>query len=480
MESGDALHVVMFPWLGMGHFIPFLNLSKCLAQKGHHVSFISTPRNLQRLPKIPPNLAHLITLISLPLPKANHLPDHAESSMDIPHHKQQFLKMAFDLLQPPLTTFLATTTPAPDWIVYDYASPWVPKLAARLGISRAYFSLFTAAAMAYIGPPWALLSDEYARTTPEDFTVVPKWIPFESDMAYRPHEVLKIFESSDEDELVGSQIEAATSDIERFCLSIGESDVVFIRTCVEFEPEWFNLICELYQKPVVPVGVLPPFWDNNETGSDDNKLVGVKEWLDKQIVNSVVYVAFGTESTLSQVELTELALGLEQSRIPFVLVLRNPTGTTLNTIEMLPDGFVERVKSRGVVYVGWAPQAKILGHSAIGGFLTHCGWNSIIEGLGLGRVLILLPLCNEQGLNARLLNNKTLGVEVPRNEQDGSFTRDSVADSVRLAMVKEESEALREKAREMKALFGDKSVNDHYVDGFVRYLVENRTSRLRA
>ncbi|KAA8538193.1 hypothetical protein F0562_027801 [Nyssa sinensis] len=444
MESCKVLHVVMFPWLAIGHLIPFLHLSKCLAQKGHRVSFISTPRNLQRLPQIPPDLAPLIHLIPFPMPLVHNLPDHAESSMDIPYQKAQFLKMAFDLLKSPLATFLETTSPIPDWIVYDYASHWLPPLAAKLGVSRAYLGLFSAATMAFIGPPWALLSDEYARTAAEDFTVVPKWVPFQSDVVYHLYEVMKYFEGSEGNE-------SGASDMERFGVSIGESDVVVIRSCVELEPEWFNLICELYRKPVVSVGFLPPLPVNDES-EDDGKWVGAKKWLDKQSVNSVVYVALGTEATLTQLELTQLALGLEQSGLPFFWVVRKPPGSTQDVSDMLPNGFEKRIKARGVIYLEWAPQVKILGHPAIGGFLTHCGWNSIIEGLGFGRVLILFPVMNDQGLNARLLQGKKVGVAVPRNEQDGSFTSDSVAESVRLAMVREEGESFRTNAREIRGM----------------------------
>lgn len=470
MENNHVLHVVMFPWVAIGHLIPFLHLSKILAQKGHQVSFISTPRNIERLPKIPPDLSPKINLVTFPFPKVHNLPDEAESSMDIPHHKAQFLKIAFDMLKSPLVDFLKNTRPQPDWIVYDYASHWLPSIAGELGILRGYFSLFSAACMAFLGPPSLLVSGEDGRLKGEDFTIVPKWIPFQSDVVYRLHEVIKYVDGS-----AGN--ESGASDSVRFGASVGGSDLVLFRTCVEFEPEWFNLVCELYPIPVVPVGVLPP--DNDDFGNEE-KWVFIKEWLDKQRVNSVVYVALGSEAILSQDELCELALGLEKCGLPFFWVLRKPPGSTQDESQLppLPDGFVERVKSRGVVHKGWVPQVKILSHSAIGGFLTHCGWNSVIEALGYGRVLILFPVMNDQGLNARLLKGKKVGVEIPRNERDGAFTSDSVADSVRIAMVSQEGESVRANAREMRGLFGHGIRNGNCIDNFVSHLINMRKSQL--
>ncbi|KAI3707167.1 hypothetical protein L6452_25440 [Arctium lappa] len=462
MEKSNekCLHIVMFPWLAMGHLIPFLHLSKILAEKGHKISYISTPRNLSRLPKIPPKLSHIISLISLPFPKVESLPELAESSMDIPHQKAQFLKIAFDLLESPLLTFLETTTPRVDWIIFDYASHWVPSVASKFGVSTAYFSLFTAATQAFLGPP-SLLDGKITRSTAEDFCRVPEWVPFESDIVYRLHEVIKYTEGA-----IGN--ESGVSDTVRFLASVDGCDLVLFRTSFEFEPEWFNLVCELYRKPVIPIGFLPP---KNDDFDDYENWDSVKKWLDEQEVGSVVFVALGSEATLSQLEVGELALGLEHSGLPFFWVLRKPI---TESTQILPDGFQERVKGRGVVYFGWAPQVRILSHSSIGGFLTHCGWNSAIEGLAFGHVLIFFPVMNDQGLNVRLLSGKKLGVEISRSYKDGSFTRDSVTESVKLAMMSEEGEAIRANAREMKRLFGDEIKNDHYIDVCIQQLVEMR------
>ncbi|KAK4403958.1 UDP-glycosyltransferase 91C1 [Sesamum angolense] len=464
-EQGKVLHIVMFPWLAIGHLRPFLRLSICLARKGHRISFVSTPRNLQRAVKVPQDVSHLINVVAFPLPEVEHLPPHAESSMDVPHVKQQLLKVAFDLLRPSVRDFLDNSRPKPDWIVYDYASHWLPQLAEEMGISRAFFSLFTAAFMAFLGPPSALMDQKYSRSTAADFTVVPEWIPFPSDMAFRLHEMSKNMEKDAD----GNEYDSGTSDSIRFGLSIDGSEIVIFRSCVEFEPEWFDLVRQLYQKPVIPVGILP-VEDKDEEDDSNKEWPKIKQWLDAQKDDSLVYVALGTEAALSQTEARELALGLEQCGLPFFWVLNR------NYLpQMLPDGFRERVANRGMVYMEWAPQIKILSHPAVGAFLTHCGWNSTTEALGFGRVLILFPVMNDQGPNARLLQEKKVGVEIPRNEKDGSFTRDSVAETVRLVLVSEEGRKVRENARKMKELFGDRSRSSSYVDSLVHHMVQTRT-----
>ncbi|GKD24520.1 hypothetical protein Tco_1230734 [Tanacetum coccineum] len=80
-----------------------------------------------------------------------------------------------------------------------------------------------------------------------------------------------------------------------------------------------------------------------------------------------------------------------------------------------------------------------------------------IEGLTFGRVLIFFPVMNDKGLNVMLLRRKKLGVEIPINEKDRSFTNEAVAESIKLAMVSKEWEHLRTNVRKMKGLFRDKN-----------------------
>ncbi|CAI9115205.1 OLC1v1016045C1 [Oldenlandia corymbosa var. corymbosa] len=458
--SPNSLHVVMFPWLAFGHMIPFLELSKFIAQKGHKITFVSTPKNIARLPKLPPNLTSSINFLSLSLPKVDGLPGDVEATVDLGSHDVSLLKKAFDGLKPELTSFLENSLP--EWIVYDFSHYWLPPAADKLGIGKVFFSILSASSLVFFGA----FGKPDPRTKLEDFTVPPPWVPFETKVAFKLHESKWMLSCHHED---GSGV----SDIQRSGSSASGSDLILVRQCNELEGKWIKLLEEINHKPVLPVGLLPPRMEENAVDYENPSWFPIKEWLDGQESGSVLYVAFGSEVAMSQPELTELALGLELSEVPFFWAIRKST----ETIE-LPEGFEERVKGRGIVWRSWAPQLSILRHDSVGGFLSHCGWSSVIEGLMFGHPIIMLPFVIDTGLVARVLGEKMVGIEIPRDEMDGSYTRESVAESVKLVMVKNEGKIYREKSKEIGEIFGNREIQDGYIDGLVEYLENNGSCQI--
>ncbi|RWR88004.1 putative UDP-rhamnose:rhamnosyltransferase 1 [Cinnamomum micranthum f. kanehirae] len=456
MEDG-VLHIAVMPWLAFGHLGPFLEFSKALANRGHHILFISTPKNIQRLPKIPPHLSPHIDLVGLPLPHTNGLPDGAESTMDTTLDQMHCLKNAFDGLEGPVAALLESA--APDWIIYDLINHWVPRIATKLRLPCAHLSIFPALLIGFLGPPSGLM-DGGRFMGLESLINVPPWVQFPTTVSFCSHEVIPILK------LVQS-VSSGVTDFQRYGSAIGECGIIAIRDCMELSSDWFRLLEDLHQKPVFPIGLLPP--PIQEADGGDEAWPG-REWLDKQAHGSTVYIALGSEVRPSKEQVHQLAFGLEQSQLPFIWALRSGA----HDPEILPLGFEDRIKGRGIVRKEWVPQLKILAHPSIGGFLTHGGWSSIIEGLGLGRPLVILPLMYDQGLNARWMEEKRLGLEVPMYQMDGSFTGTDVAKTSRKVMVEVDGNIYRANAVKMKEVFANNKLSDQYIDFFVRDMKDNR------
>ncbi|KAF8775224.1 hypothetical protein HU200_004625 [Digitaria exilis] len=454
----------MLPWLAFGHILPFTELAKRIARQGHRVTLLSTPRNTRRLIHIPPDLAGLLRVVDIKLPRVEHLPEDAEASIDLPSDDlRPYLRVAYDTaFEAKLSDILREPAPErPDWILIDYAPHWAPAVAARHGVPCACVSLFVAAALSIYGPPDALMGrGKYVRTKPEQLMEVPDYVPFPTTVAYRGFEARAFFEPL----LVTD--DSGVSEAYRFGKCIEGSQLVGIRSSAEFESEWLQVLGELYQRPVIPIGLFPP-QPTQDVGGHEATL----QWLDRQPPGSVVYAAFGSEAKLTAAQLQVIALGLEASGSPFLWAFRAPVDVDEGNTG-LPEGFEERVDGRGLVCRSWVPQATFLAHESVGAFLTHAGWNSTIEGLARGVRLVLLPLMFDQGLNSRLLVEKKIGVEVERDEDDGSFEPDDIAAALRKVMVEDEGEEFGTKAKELSGVFGNDEVNDQCVRDFLRRLSE--------
>ena len=144
------------------------------------------------------------------------------------------------------------------------------------------------------------------------------------------------------------------------------------------------------------------------------------KWLDSQAPASVLYISFGSQNTITASQMMALARGLEASGKPFIWVVRPPLGFNLSEDfreEWLPEGLEARMKNsgQGLLVRKWAPQLDILSHKSTGAFLSHCGWNSILETVSCGVPVIGWPLAAEQFYNSKMLVEELgVGVEVAR------------------------------------------------------------------
>ncbi|KAH7661997.1 UDP-glucuronosyl/UDP-glucosyltransferase protein [Dioscorea alata] len=191
------------------------------------------------------------------------------------------------------------------------------------------------------------------------------------------------------------------------------------------------------------------------------------KWLDEQPAKSVLFLCFGSVGCFTKDLVKEIALGLERSGQRFLWVLRtpaqvyNPIAGDVNLDDELPEGFLERTKERGLVWPAWIPQLSVLAHSAVAGFVTHCGWNSILESLWHGVPMLAWPLYAEQHMNAVLVVREMgVGLELKVDRKNGGFVSSEALESgIRSLMEGEEGRKVRQRAEQMK-VSGRKAVEE--------------------
>ncbi|XP_047971280.1 UDP-glycosyltransferase 83A1-like [Salvia hispanica] len=167
-------------------------------------------------------------------------------------------------------------------------------------------------------------------------------------------------------------------------------------TCYELEPAAAQLLPNAF--PIGPVNLLNS--DNSTPTNFYSEDSSCLRWLDTKPVGSVVYVSFGSSAFFSQQQLDELALGLELSGRPFLWVVRPDLANGSPVV--YPDGFLDRVGEVGKI-VGWAPQDRVLSHPSIACFLSHCGWNSTMEGTSRGVPFLCWSYFTDQYHNERYI-----------------------------------------------------------------------------
>ncbi|KAL1551367.1 hydroquinone glucosyltransferase [Salvia divinorum] len=189
-----------------------------------------------------------------------------------------------------------------------------------------------------------------------------------------------------------------------------ESRGFVTNTFLEFESHAINsLSADEKLPPVYPVGPMIQ-GGGEEADEDKRKREEIIAWLDEQPHSSVVFLCFGTCGWFKGDQLKEISTALEQSGLRFLWSLRKPPpnetlgfpGEYENHEQVLPAGFLQRTMETGKV-IGWAPQMAVLSHPAVGGFVSHCGWNSILESVWCGVPVAAWPLYAEQQSNAFLL-----------------------------------------------------------------------------
>ncbi|KAF2293807.1 hypothetical protein GH714_004956 [Hevea brasiliensis] len=230
----------------------------------------------------------------------------------------------------------------------------------------------------------------------------------------------------------------------------GEAKGIIVNTFLELEShaiEYFKM------PPVYPIG---PILDVASDGRSTHQ--EIMQWLDDHPPSSVVFLCFGSMGSFGEDQVKEIAYALEHSGHRFLWSLRQTPSVGLlpspsdyeDPQQVLPEGFLDRMGGIGKV-IGWAPQVAVLAHPAIGGFVSHCGWNSILESIWFGVPIATWPMYAEQQFNAfQMVTELGLAVEIKmdyRNDSGIIVNSDEIERGIRCLM--EHDSEKRKKVKEM-------------------------------
>ncbi|KAK6157060.1 hypothetical protein DH2020_011308 [Rehmannia glutinosa] len=240
---------------------------------------------------------------------------------------------------------------------------------------------------------------------------------------------------------------------------IRQTKGIFINTFQELESTAIESLSDCNRKipPIYPIGPVINLKTESKYSEDE-----IIRWLDKQPSSSVVFLCFGSQGSFSEAQIKHLAAALESSGHRFLWSIRNRTsrdGITdyASPDEILPEGFRKRTSGVGKV-IGWAPQAAVLSHAAVGGFVSHCGWNSILESLWYGVPMAAWPMYAEQQVNAfQMVVELGMAVEIRMDYRDEMADDDrnvvrseEIERAINRLMANEDVKEMRKKVKDMK------------------------------
>lgn len=476
VPSSSSRYVVLFPFPAQGHLNPFLDFARKLTSRIPDIliKIISTPDNIQKLSS---RFLAYPTIEFVELPPFNENAENTDSLSSLSavakfYHSSESLKPSFILLISQLIQFNGGNPPI--CIISDMFLGFTVEVAHSFG-SR-HVPLYTSGpyAMSIYNSIWTHLPHRHTPTA--DVLTLPGLPPnFTIHHTQLSQNMIKAASSYTQD----SPPTFAARQAE-FCKN---SDASLWNTVDLLEKYWLQHWKNASGRPVWAIGPLLPTSSNeNERGG---KIPGMSprecaQWLSLHPAKSVLYVSFGSQNSIPVDQMMVFAKGLEKSEQRFIWVLRNPTGFEVGDefrSEWLPDGFEEqmRQKGKGLLVKNWCPQIQILSHESTGAFLSHCGWNSILESLSNGIPIVGWPLGSEQYYNSKLLEEE-LGVclELARGF-DANINCEDVAETVRLVMEGEKGAEMRKKAEElsegMKKALMDNGSSVQALDDFVKTLM---------
>uniref|UniRef100_A0A1J3CWA5 UDP-glycosyltransferase 83A1 n=1 Tax=Noccaea caerulescens TaxID=107243 RepID=A0A1J3CWA5_NOCCA len=392
-------HVLVIPYPAPGHVLPLMSLSRYLAKQGIQITFINTVFNHNRIiNSLSKSSSHdyLGDQMKLVL-----IPDGLEDSPEernIPGKlSESVLRFMPNKVEELIERMIGESTII-SCVVADQSLGWAIEVAAKFEIRRAAFCPAAAASMVLGFSIQKLVDDGL----------------IESDGTPKVNKTIQLSPGMPEMEtnkLVWVSLKNKESQKNIFELvlqnnkSIESTDWLLCNSVYELETAAFGLYPQIL--PVGPIGWSQSLEDDESTslGSFLPQDRDCLDWLDRYIPGSVIYVAFGSFGFMGKIQLEELAIGLELTKRPVFWV----TGSGDQPPIKPGSGLVKVVR--------WAPQREVLSHRAIGCFVSHCGWNSTLEGAGNGIPFVCIPYFADQFINkAYICDVWKIGLEFEQDE----------------------------------------------------------------
>nr|AYR16628.1 UDP-glucosyltransferase UGT85A55 [Polygala tenuifolia] len=429
LNSLEKPHAVFIPYPAQGHINPMLKLAKLFHFRGFHITFVNTEYNHKRLLKARGSNS----LDGLPDFCFETIPDglppsDADATQDIPTLTFSirdtfffpFLRLLTKLNESASAGFL----PKVSCIVSDSTTTWISvKAADQLGIPTVSFWTVSASTFnCFAHIPHLIdrglipLKDKSCLTNGYLDKKL-EWIPCLKNVRLRD---LPSFFNSTEPNDLDSKI---TDFVREAMVMTTKATAVIINTFSELEQDVVSSLSTMFPKlyTIGPVHLLADQVIKKHLESIGSNLwkeeAECMQWLDTKQPNSVVYVNYGSITVMTPDQLTEFAWGLANSKKPFLWIIR--PDLVNGSSDILSSEFENEIKERGLI-TGWCPQEQVLSHPSIGGFLTHCGWNSTIESMTQGVPLVCWPFYGDQQTNCRFACTEWgIGIEIDTNVKRG-------------------------------------------------------------
>ncbi|XVF58421.1 hypothetical protein PTKIN_Ptkin07bG0065600 [Pterospermum kingtungense] len=378
----DNPHILVIPYPAQGHVIPLLELSQGLVKHGFKITFVNMEfnhKNVQDLLAMKEDVDDRIRLISIP------------DELGSPENRKQPGKISQAILQvmsgkvEELIQEINGSESKINCVLADQSLGWALEIAEKHGIKRAAFCP-AAAALLVLGFSIPKLIDD--GIIDQDGTPIKRQM-IKLSPTMPPMNTMNFVWAC-----IGN-INAQKNIFQlmvRNNESIKLTDWLLCNSTYELEPSAFAMAPKI--RPIGPL--LAPNRLRDSNGNLRPEDSSCLQWLNQQAPQSVIFIAFGSFTIFDTTQYQELALGLELTGRPFLWVVRFDITDGKKNANL--EEFEERIGGKGKV-VDWAPQQKVLAHPSIACFISHCGWNSTIEGVSNGIPFLCWPYFADQFFN---------------------------------------------------------------------------------